>query len=150
MISKKTFTEDGARFQVKIGCGQLVRAGVIAADPQRFKGLGVFHDLFRDHEWLPIYTIAPRGDGGVTLCYLFLSKPHVSQEPAKVEERAGGATTTTTVLTRLDLLCANLELDPDDEVLLSVKPVKCLQGETRTVTTVDARVLSNLPPIQAV
>lgn len=149
MISKGMFTGDGARFQVENGFGQIVKARDIADCGRKFCGLGVYHELLREHEWLHLFCISRRADGRISLEYLFLDEPRASGEPdSKVERGEGLIRTTQSVKTRIDLLCGSVDLDPDDDVLLSIEPVERPQGKQTTVTTIreEATWTCTLPP----
>jgi hypothetical protein len=119
----QSFNRDEAQFQVKRGFGILVSAAKVA--DYVAAGHGIFHELFRDHEWLFISAATPQADDQVQIEYLQLKSD-------KRESSVGNSRTTVTeeIVTR-----HTVTFGAGDQVLISATPMVRPKGRRVTVTT---------------
>jgi hypothetical protein len=118
------FDRTNGRYQAEHGFGVLVAASDLASGS--YVGRGLYHELFRDHEWLYISRVTAIPDGKVELEYL---EQNETSQPKKSE-----GTVTTEIsekrVTRRVLTFAN-----GDKILISADPVARPKGR-RVVTTI--------------
>lgn len=118
----QTFESSNARFQVENRYGVLIRATNLT---ESYVGRGIYHELFRDHEWLNISRITPRSDGQIEIEYL-------EQKTFQSESTEGNSTTK---ITDEKVIRQTLIFQRDDDVLLSANLVAPPKGRRIKVVT---------------
>lgn len=119
----QSFNRDEAKFQVKRGFGILVSAAKVA--DYVAAGHGIFHELFRDHEWLFISAATPKADDQVEIEYLQL----------KSDKKESSAGNSHSVITEQVVTRQTITFAAGDQVLISATPIVRPKGRRSTVTT---------------
>lgn len=115
------FQSRSGKFQVSGGFGRLVSAGAMEA----FIGHGLFHELFRDHEWLFISAVTPKADNQVEIEYLTLERNQKQTSEGNSHSD----------ITEERPLKHTLTFGRGDQILISISPIKRPEGCRITVTT---------------
>ena len=122
----QTFKSDNARFQVERGNGVMVQAGEMT---DLHVGRGLYHELFRDHEWLCISKVTAREDGQVDIEYLEL----------KSSQNKSTEGNSTIEVTEQRVIRHTLTCERGDDVLISADPVPRPQGRRIKFVTTRTR-----------
>lgn len=117
-----SFASGEGKFQITNGSGIMVAARDLAT--YAAAGHGIFHELWRDHEWLFISKAESR-DGLVEVEYLTLSE---AKSDAEVEN--GHAKITEKRIVRNAIV-----FNEGDQVLITKAPMTRPKGSRLTVTT---------------
>ncbi len=125
-----TFQSSNAKYQVTRGNGVIVNAGDLTA---LHIGRGIYHELFRDHEWLYISAVRPGQNGTFEIEYL----------EAKSSQNKSTQGDNTTEVTEHRAIKNVLTFEAGEGILISTEPVVRPQG--RRITIVTTRVRTEEP-----
>jgi hypothetical protein len=119
------FQTANAQLQVRNGCGRLVKAEEL--DSLMDEGIAIYHEVWRDHEWLYLNDVSTREDGQIEIEYLTMVNSN-GTTPSD-DPNVNISWSENRVVKNKALL------PPGTEVLIAIEPMARPQGERITNTT---------------